>query len=36
MTTVEDILSLIRDVKKTVWEKQGVTLECEVRILGEW
>lgn len=33
--TPEDILSLIEHVKCTVLEKFGVTLACEVRILGE-
>lgn len=34
--TANDIMKLINDVKKIVWEKQGVRLECEVRIIGEW
>lgn len=31
--TASDILTLIEDVKKIVLEKQGVSLECEVKIL---
>lgn len=31
--TAEDVLALIELVKKTVLEKQGVALECEVKIL---
>lgn len=34
--TANDIMQLINDVKNIVWEKQGVALECEVRIIGEW
>ena len=31
--TSEDVLELIEYIKKTVYEKQGVRLECEVKIL---
>lgn len=31
--TASDVLSLIEYIKKTVYEKQGVRLECEVKIL---
>lgn len=30
----EDVLKLIEHVKKVVYEKKGITLECEVKILG--
>lgn len=33
--TAEDMLKLIELVQKTVFEKFGVTLECEVRLVGE-
>ncbi|MBQ5769751.1 MAG: UDP-N-acetylmuramate dehydrogenase, partial [Clostridia bacterium] len=33
--TAKDLLDLIAHVQKTVFEKDGVMLECEVRILGE-
>jgi len=33
--TAKDLLALIAHVQKTVFEKYGVTLETEVRILGE-
>ncbi|MCQ2437997.1 MAG: UDP-N-acetylmuramate dehydrogenase [Clostridia bacterium] len=33
--TAEDILSLIRHVQQVILEKDGVTLETEVRIVGE-
>lgn len=33
--TAQDILDLIKHVQKTVFEKHGVHLETEVRILGE-
>ena len=34
--TAEDILKLIRHIQKTVWEKDGVKLQCEVEMLGEF
>ena len=33
--TAADILALIKHVQKTVMDKDGVELECEVRIVGE-
>ncbi len=33
--TADDIIRLISDVQKTVKEKTGFELECEVRIIGE-
>lgn len=33
--TAEDIMKLISDVKKTVKEKTGYELECEIKIIGE-
>ncbi len=33
--TAYDIMKLISDVKKTVKEKTGYELECEIRIIGE-
>ena len=35
-TKAEDILALIQLVKKTVKEKQGVELELEIELIGEW
>ena len=32
--TAQDVLSLIRSVKKTVFENSGVMLEAEIRMLG--
>ena len=32
----EDVLKLIRHIQKTVWEKDGVKLQCEVEMLGEF
>lgn len=33
--TASDVLGLIEDVKRAVFDKYGVALECEVRIVGE-
>ena len=33
--TAADFLALIAKVQQAVWEKEGVRLEPEVRILGE-
>ena len=35
-TKAEDILALIQLVRKTVKEKQGVDLELEIELIGEW
>ena len=35
-TKAEDILALIQLVQKTVKEKQGVELELEIELIGEW
>jgi UDP-N-acetylmuramate dehydrogenase len=35
-TKAEDILALIQLVRKTVKEKQGVELELEIELIGEW
>ena len=35
-TKAEDIRALIQLVQKTVKEKQGVELELEVELIGEW
>ena len=35
-TKAEDILALIQLVQKTVQEKQGVELELEIELIGEW
>jgi len=35
-TKAEDILALIQVVQKTVKEKQGVELELEIELIGEW
>jgi len=35
-TKAEDILALIRLVQTTVREKQGVDLELEIELIGEW
>jgi UDP-N-acetylmuramate dehydrogenase len=35
-TKAEDIWALIELVMKTVKEKQGVDLELEVELVGEW
>ena len=35
-TKAEDILKLIQLVQKTVKEKQGVDLELEIELVGEW
>lgn len=32
----EDVLKLIRHIQKTVWEKDGVKLMCEVEMLGDF
>lgn len=32
--SAEDVLNLIEHIRKTVYESQGVMLECEVKILG--
>lgn len=34
--TADDIMKLISDVKKTVKEKTGYELECEIRIIGDY
>ncbi len=34
--TAEDVLSVIRHVRKTVFEKNGVNLETEVKLIGEF
>lgn len=34
--SAQDIYNLIEYVKKSVYEKQGILLEPEVKILGEW
>ncbi len=33
--TAQDVLDLINHIKKTVGEAYGVSLECEVRVIGE-
>ena len=33
--TADDVLNLIKHIQKTVFEKFGVELEPEVRIIGE-
>ena len=33
--TSEDMISLIREVRRRVYEKEGVTIECEVKYLSE-
>jgi UDP-N-acetylmuramate dehydrogenase len=35
-TTADDILALIQLVQKTVREQQGVDLELEIELIGEW
>ncbi|MGZ9164868.1 MAG: UDP-N-acetylmuramate dehydrogenase [Anaerolineales bacterium] len=35
-TKAEDILALIQLVQKTVKEKQGIELELEIELIGEW
>lgn len=35
-TTADDIFALIQLVQKTVREKQGVDLELEIELIGEW
>ncbi len=34
--TAKDVLDLIRYIRKTVWERFGVTIEPEVRMLGDF
>lgn len=34
--SAKDVLSLIEHIQKTVYEKNGVTLECEIETLGEF
>lgn len=34
--TAEDVLKLIRHIQRTIWEKDGIKLECEVELLGEF
>ena len=33
--TAQDVLALIDHIKKTVYARYGVSLECEVRVVGE-
>lgn len=33
--TAEDVLSLIQHIQKTIYERYGVTLETEVKVVGE-
>lgn len=33
--TAQDVLALIDHIKKTVYARYGVSLECEVRVIGE-
>jgi len=35
-TQATDIRALIQQVQKTVKEKQGVDLELEIEVIGEW
>ncbi len=32
--TAADVCALIRHIQKTIWEKDGIALECEVKTLG--
>lgn len=34
--SAKDVLDLIKHVQKTVWERFGVRLEPEVRLVGDW
>ena len=34
--TAEDVMNVIRHVQKTVLEKNGVNLETEVKLIGEF